>query len=136
MTLERALERRARGEYREALRELRGAADDVEVLLELSRLHEDLGDYDEAARVARRTVELAAGTALAPLALSRKAATERAQRRPHDAEGTAVQAESLARRGGDESALAEALVELGTTRLELARLDDADAAFHEAHPPA
>src|SRR5437016_14414272 len=111
--LDRALVLRARGEYRAALAALSGAADDVESLLELSRLQEELGDFVAAERTALRAVELAAGSPQAPVALARQAATARALRRPREAEATAREAAALARTASDEPALAETLLELG-----------------------
>jgi tetratricopeptide (TPR) repeat protein len=128
----RALDKRARGAYREALDELVDARDDVESLLELSRLREELGQYDEAERVAACSAAFAHTTRLAPLALARVASVARSQRRFRAAEQTAVEATSLARRGSDGAALAETLAERGAARLELARFSEAKADFQEA----
>ncbi|MEX2646009.1 MAG: hypothetical protein WD249_07095, partial [Gaiellaceae bacterium] len=73
MTLERARGLRARCLYREALAALAGAADAAS-LVERSRLHEDLGDYEAAWSDAER-----AGSA------ARLAGVARARGRPLEA---------------------------------------------------
>lgn len=84
MTLEQALERRGRCDYSGALDAL-AEVDEPAALIERSRLHEDLGDYDAARADAERAASLAEGTPLAPPALARLAGATRAQGRPDEA---------------------------------------------------
>jgi tetratricopeptide (TPR) repeat protein len=114
VSLERALELRARCDYRGALAALAGA-DDAGSLIERSRLQEDLGEYEAARADAERAAELAEDTTLAASAQTRIAAVARAQR--HPAEALAI----LDGVGG-----AEADVERAAALADLARLDEAE----------
>jgi tetratricopeptide (TPR) repeat protein len=110
LSLSRALELRARCDYRGALAELKGADDPVS-LLERSRLHEELGNVADARTDAERALALGGG----PEARARLAAVARAERRPNDALAL------LADVGG-----LDALVERAGALEELARFDEAE----------
>ena len=120
IVLERAFELRARCNYRGALAAL-AQADDAPSLIERSRLHEDVGDYEAARHDAERSVSIAEGTALVASALTRVAAVARAQRRPREAER--ILRDVLG---------AEAVVERAAALEELACLDEAERLFRSA----
>ncbi|MEA2245451.1 MAG: hypothetical protein QOD24_5007, partial [Solirubrobacteraceae bacterium] len=120
MTLGRALELRARCDYRGALAALADAEDALS-LIERSRLHEDVGDYEAARLDAERAVAIAQGTPVLGSALARIAGVARAQRRPREAERV------LRDVPGDEP-----LVERAAALEELARLDEAENLLRSA----
>ncbi|HAL25917.1 MAG TPA: hypothetical protein DCP25_04165, partial [Chloroflexi bacterium] len=120
MTLGCAYELRARCDYRGALAAL-AQAEDAPSLIERSRLHEDVGDYEAAGRDAERAVALAEGTPLIASALTRIAGVARAQRRPREAERILRGVSGV-----------EPVVERAGALEELARLDEAERLFRSA----
>jgi len=127
MTLAAALARRAACDYRGERSELRGA-ERAEELLELGRVLEELGEYEDAERVLERAAALAR-----PHALARLAVVLRAMRRSVEAEAAAREAAELAA-GGAVEVEADALLELALSHLDLDRRDDAARELAQARP--
>jgi tetratricopeptide (TPR) repeat protein len=127
MTLEAALARRAACDYRGERDALRGS-DDPEAQLELGRVLEELGEYDEAERVLLQLAE-GAEPALRARALARLSVVLRSQRR-------SAESEAVAREAVELTPTPETLVELAVAHLDLDRRDDAERDLARIGAPA
>src|SRR5439155_2506781 len=128
--LGRVLELRANLDYEGARREALRAPEGFEVLLELGRLHQDFGDYDEAETTFERAASVASEDSLRSRALAMLAYVYLDQARFEEARTAAQEALTFA--GEDSLAEAGALVERSYVQLAIGEYAPAEDAFRRA----